>query len=110
MIVETEQTKVVALKGLRMRVQLWGIIAANALTISQAMAQQPSDQPSGAAPIPIVGRTAALIAAEGQRTGTLQTYQDRNLVAEHDYYLWRDGCYIRQMSGNFVSVLLASCR
>ena len=94
-----------------MRVQLLGIIAANALTISQAMAQQPSDQPSGAAPIPIVGRTAAVIAAEGQRTGTLQTYQDDpHLVAEHYYYLWRDGCYLRQTSGDFVSVPLASCR
>jgi hypothetical protein len=93
-----------------MRVQLLGIIAASALTISQAMAQQPADQPSGAAPIPIVGRTAAAIAAEGQHTGTFQRYQDRKLFAEHGYYLWRDGCYLRQTSGDFVSVPLASCR
>jgi hypothetical protein len=74
------------------------------------MAQQPADQPSAVAPTLIVGRTATAIAAEGQRTGTLQTYLDEEkLVAEHDYYLWRDGCYIRQQSGDFYSVPLASC-
>ena len=74
------------------------------------MAQQPADQPSGAAPTLIVGQTAAAIAAEGRHTGTLQTNLDEKLVAEHDYYLWRDRCYIRQQSGDFYSVPLASCR
>jgi hypothetical protein len=76
-----------------------------------SMAQQPADQPLAVAPpTSIVGQTAAAIAAEGRRTGTLQTNLDEKLVAERDYYLWRDGCYIRQQSGDFYSVPLASCR
>jgi hypothetical protein len=91
-----------------MRVYLLAIIAA--LTISQAMAQQPADQQSAAAPTPIVGRAAATITAEGQRKGALLTYQDRNLAAQDYYYSWRDGCYIRYPSGVFQSVPLESCR
>jgi hypothetical protein len=95
-----------------MRVHLLAIIAANALTISQAIAQQPSNQPSGAAPELIVGQTAAAIQAEGQRTGVLQRYHEppHDLFAEHPYYLWRGGCYIRQLSGAFYSVPIESCR
>jgi hypothetical protein len=74
------------------------------------MAQQPADQPSGVAPTLIVGQTAAAIAAEGRHTATLETYLDEKPVAEHGYYLWRDGCYIRQPSGGFYSVPLTSCR
>jgi hypothetical protein len=94
-----------------MRVQLLGIISANALAISQAMAQQPVGQPL-AAPLLIVGRTAATIVAEGQRTGVLQRYQDdrHELIAEYEYYLWREACYIRQPSGTFYSVPSESCR
>jgi len=110
-IIKTEQTKVAALGRLPMRIQLLGIIAASAVTISQAIAQQPSNQPSSTAPLLIVGRTAAAIVAEGQHTGVLQRYLDRNLVSEHDYYyLWRDACYIRQSPGAFYSVPVESCR
>jgi hypothetical protein len=90
-----------------------GIAAVAALLLGcpvSSIAQQPADQPSGVAPTAVVGRTAAAIAAEGQRTGTLQTYLDEKLVAEHGYYLWRNGCYIRQQSGDFYSVPLASCQ
>ena len=109
-IIKTEQTKVAAGGRLPMRIQHLGIIAASAVTISQAIAQQPSNQPSSTAPLLIVGRTAAAIVAEGQHTGVLQRYLDRNLVSEHDYYLWRDACYIRQSPGAFYSVPVESCR
>ena len=94
-----------------MRVQVLGIIAATAVTISQAVAQQPASQPL-AAPLLIVGRTAAAIIAEGQYSGKLQRYYDptRELFAEYPYYLWRDACYIRQPSNTFYSVPIESCR
>jgi hypothetical protein len=91
--------------------RLLGFIAATALIISQAIAQQSAGQPSDAAPAVIVGRTAVTIAAEGQRMGKLQRYQDDpNLIAEYEYYFWRNGCYLRQSSGDFVSVPIESCR
>src|SRR5215469_9539353 len=92
-----------------MRVQLLGFIAVSALSISQAIAQQPANQQSAPAPILIVGQAAAAITAEGQRKGTLLTTQDSRMVAREYYYLWRDGCYIRQPSGDFQSVPLTSC-
>ena len=85
------------------------MIAASAVTISQAMAQQPTSPPLSE-PDRIVGRTAAAIVAEGERKGTLQTYQDTKLVSEHPYYLWHDSCYIRYASGVFYSASIESCR
>jgi hypothetical protein len=74
-----------------------------------SMAQQPAGQQSAVAPTLIVGQPAAAIAAEGQHTGTLQTTLKEKVVAQNDYYLWRNGCYIRQPSGNFYSVPITSC-
>ena len=94
----------------RKRKELAAVVALLLGCPTFSMAQQPVDQPSAVVPTHIVGQPAAAIAAEGRRTGTLQTNLDQKLVAEHDYYLWRDGCYIRQQSGDFYSVPLASCR
>lgn len=105
-----EAIKVVTLEELRMRVQLLAIVLANALAISQAVAQQPASRPL-AEPLLIVGRTAAAILADGQYSGKLQRYREPHILfAEYEYYLWRDGCYIRQPSGAFYSVPTESCR
>ena len=92
-----------------MKVQLLGLMVANALTISQAMAQQPANQPpAGNAPL-IRGAAGAAIGAEGERKPTILTFQDDKLAAEYLYFLWRGGCYVRFPSGDYQSVPLTSC-
>jgi hypothetical protein len=74
-----------------------------------AMAQQPANQPpAGRAP---AGAAGAAIGLERQLKATILTFQDGKLAAEHHYYWWRDGCYVRyQSSGNHEAVPPDACR
>jgi hypothetical protein len=74
-----------------------------------ATAQQPANQPLGGSAPLISAAAGAAIAAEGEHKAIILTSQNDKPVAEHHYYLWRGGCYIRYQSGNYQSVPAGYC-
>ena len=83
------------------------IVASSSLS---AMAQ-PADQRSNVSPpaSTVDSATAAAIAAEGELKSTIRTFQGDNPSAVYRYYWWRDGCYMRDQTGNYQVVTSDYC-
>jgi hypothetical protein len=74
-----------------------------------AIAQQPANQPPGGSAPLISAAAGSAIAAEGEHKAIILTSQNDKPVVEHQYYLWRTGCYVRYQSGNYQSVPAGYC-
>lgn len=73
---------------------------------------QPADQQSKTGPparAVVDAATAAAIAAEGELKSTIRTFQGDNPSAVYRYYWWRDGCYLRDQTGNYQVVTSDYC-
>jgi len=76
-----------------------------------SIAQPADQQPKGGPPArPVIdSATAAAITAEGELKSTIRTFQGDNPSAVYRYYWWRDGCYMRDQTGNYQAVTSDYC-
>ena len=70
---------------------------------------QPEPKSGPPARTAVDSATAAAIAAEGELKSTIRTFQGDNPSAVYRYYWWRDGCYMRDQTGNYQAVTSDYC-